>query len=69
MKTLKIMTTIVLLTTLSMAQKEALLIGVSDYQGTQSDLGGITPIKLSPKNIFSSSSYDIAEVDNQKYYA
>jgi len=41
MKILKNLILVGLLTTLSMAQKEALLIGVSDYQGVESDLKGI----------------------------
>jgi len=40
MKQLKILVLSVILTTLSIAQKEALIVGVSDYQGTKSDLEG-----------------------------
>ena len=41
MKTLKILTLTALLTTFSMAQKEALVLGVSDYMGRKSDLAGV----------------------------
>jgi hypothetical protein len=41
MKTLKILALTAIISTLSIAQKEALLIGVSDYQGDRSDLKGI----------------------------
>lgn len=41
MKIVKTLTLLALLTTLSMAQKEALIVGVSDYMGTQYDLGGV----------------------------
>ena len=37
MKTLKILALTAIISTLSMAQKEALLIGVSDYQGDRND--------------------------------
>jgi hypothetical protein len=41
MKTLKILALTAIISTLSIAQKEALLIGVSDYEGEKSDLKGI----------------------------
>ena len=39
--TLKVLVLITMLTTLSIAQKEALLVGVGDYRGVKNDLGGI----------------------------
>lgn len=41
MKTVKILTLSTLLTVGAMAQKEALILGVSDYMGTRYDLGGV----------------------------
>ncbi len=52
MKQLKILALTTILTTLSMAQKEALLIGVSDYQGKQDDLKGIEIDVSNMKNLF-----------------
>ncbi len=52
MKTIKILALTILLTALSIAQKEALLIGVGDYEGTQSDLEGIEIDVSNMKNLF-----------------
>ena len=41
MKTIKILTLLTLLTVGAMAQKEALIVGVSDYKGTKYDLAGV----------------------------
>ena len=38
-KTVKVLVSVALLTTLSMAKKEALLVGVDDYRGTKDDFG------------------------------
>jgi len=52
MKPLKFLALTILLSTLSIAQKEALLIGVSDYQGEQSDLEGIEIDVSNMKTLF-----------------
>jgi predicted PolB exonuclease-like 3'-5' exonuclease len=52
MKTLKILALTAIISTLSMAQKEALLIGVGDYQGKKNDLKGIEIDVSNMKSLF-----------------
>jgi hypothetical protein len=52
MKTLKILALIAIISTLSIAQKEALLIGVGDYQGKKNDLKGIEIDVSNMKTLF-----------------
>ena len=48
-----------LLTTLSMAQKEALILGVSDYMGEKSDLGGVKKDIPRMENLFKSWGFNV----------
>jgi len=52
MKLLKIVMATALLTTLSVAQKEALIVGVSDYVGTKGDLAGVKKDVVNMKVLF-----------------
>ena len=59
MKISKILTLTALLTTLSMAQKEALILGVSDYRGTKYDLDGVKKDVPRMENLFKSWGFHV----------
>ena len=59
MNTIKILTITALLTTFSMAQKEALILGVSDYMGTKYDLGGVKKDVPRMERLFKSWGFNV----------
>jgi len=54
MKIFKTLALSALLTTISMAQKEALVVAVDNYKGTKYDLGGVKKDFGRMKNLFES---------------
>jgi hypothetical protein len=59
MKVIKILTITALLSTFSMAQKEALILGISDYMGTQSDLAGVKKDVPRMEKLFKSWGFNV----------
>jgi len=59
MKRLKLLTITALLTTYAMAQKEALILGVSDYMGTKYDLGGVKKDVPRMERLFRSWGFNV----------
>ena len=73
MNLLKIFIITGLLTTLSMAQKEALIVGVSDYEGTKYDLRGVKKDIVNMKSLFEKWGFhvtvlqDVQSMELEKY--
>lgn len=53
-----------LLTTASMAQKEALIVAIDDYEGTKYDLGGVKKDAVNVKALFESWGFHVTLVRN-----
>ena len=66
LKTLKILTLTALLSTFSMAQKEALVLGVSDYMGTKSDLGGVKKDVPRMEKLFRSWGFNVTVLQDEQ---
>ncbi len=65
MKIVKILTIIALLTSFSMAQqKEALILGVSDYMGTQYDLNGVIKDVARMEKLFRSWGFHVTTINS-----
>ena len=64
MKTIKILTLTALLSTASMAQKEALVLGVSDYMGTTSDLAGVKEDVPRMAKLFQKWGFHVTVIEN-----
>ncbi|CAA6819554.1 MAG: Metacaspase [uncultured Sulfurovum sp.] len=65
-KTVKVLALTLLLTTLSMAQKEALLVGVSDYAGTENDFSdGIEQDIANMKSLFEQWGFKVTVLFNK----
>ena len=60
------MTITALLTTFSMAQKEALILGVSDYMGTKSDLGGVNKDVPRVAKLFRSWGFNVTVLQDEQ---
>ena len=59
MKIVKVLALSALLTTLSLAQKEALIVGVSDYMGTRFDLAGVERDVPRMERLFKSLGFNV----------
>jgi len=64
MKTVKTLTLLALLSTFAMAQKEALVLGVSDYMGTQSDLAGVKKDVPRIKKLFEDWGFHVTVIQD-----
>ena len=65
-KTVKILVSVALLTTLSMAQKEAIVVGISNYQGQKADLRGIDKDVQKMKSLFEQWGFHVTVLWNEQ---
>ena len=60
------MLTLTLLSTLGMAKKEALIVGVNDYKGEKSDLPGVKKDVLNMQKLFEKWGFKVTVLENAK---
>ena len=64
--TLKTILSLALLNTLSVAKKEALIVGVNDYKGTKYDLSGVKKDVVRMEKLFKKWGFNVTVLKNEK---